>query len=101
MLGHVLLISAQVNSRTGVPILEAVTFGAFAEVQRGISIGLSGGRRVWSGYAGLRQVRSENDDLKRQLQAAQVAVQEQRALADRTRSLERLLNLSDRSSLRT
>ena len=35
MLGHVLLISAQVNSKTGVPVLEAVTFGVFAEVQRG------------------------------------------------------------------
>ena len=37
MLGHILLISAQVNSRSGVPILEAVTFGAFAEVQRAAS----------------------------------------------------------------
>ena len=37
MLGHVILISAQVNARTGVPILEAVTFGVFAEVQRGVS----------------------------------------------------------------
>src|SRR5580704_10552993 len=101
MLGHVLLISAQVNSRTGVPILEAVTFGVFAEVQRGISVGCSGVRRVWSGYTGLRRVRSENDELKRQLQAAQVAVQEQRALADRTRSLEGLLNLRDRSNLQT
>ena len=36
MLGHILLISEQVNSRTGVPVLEAVTFGVFAEVQRGI-----------------------------------------------------------------
>ena len=34
MLGHVLLISAQVNSQSGVPVLEAVTFGVFAEVQR-------------------------------------------------------------------
>jgi len=101
MLGHVLLISAQVNSRTGVPILEAVTFGVFAELQRGISAGFSGVRHVWSGYTGLQQVKSENDELKRQLQAAQVAVQEQRALADRTQSLERLLNLRDRSNLQT
>ena len=34
MLGHVILISAQVNSKRGVPVLEAVTFGVFAEVQR-------------------------------------------------------------------
>ena len=34
MLGHVILISAQVNTRRGVPLLQVVTFGLFAEVQR-------------------------------------------------------------------
>ena len=34
VLGQIILISAQVNSRTGVPVLESVTFGLFAEVQR-------------------------------------------------------------------
>ena len=33
VLGHIILISAQVNSRAGVPLLEVVTFGAFAEVR--------------------------------------------------------------------
>ena len=84
MLGHILLISAQVNSKSGVPVLETVTFGVFSEVQRGLSGGFSGIRRVWTGYVGLRHVKVENDALKRELAAAQVAVQEQRALADRT-----------------
>ena len=44
MLGHVILISAQVNSRSGVPVLESVTFGVFAEAQRGSSTGVSGVR---------------------------------------------------------
>ena len=44
VLGHILLISAQVNSRTGVPVLEAVTFGIFSEVQRTISNGTPPGR---------------------------------------------------------
>ena len=101
ILGLILLISAQVNSRTGVPVLEAMTFGVFAEVQRGISAGLSGVRRVWVGYVGLRHVKAENDELKRQLGAAEVAAQEQRGLAGRTRNLERLLNLRDRSNLKT
>ena len=34
VVGHIALISAQVNSRRGVPMLEEVIFGAFAEVQR-------------------------------------------------------------------
>src|SRR5438132_1194705 len=101
MLGHILLISAQVNSRSGVPVLEAVAFGVFAEVERAISAGFSSVRRVWSGYANLRNVKSQNEALTRQLDAAQVALQQQRALADRSRNLERLLNLRDRSNLNT
>ena len=101
ILAHILLISAQVNARTGVPMLEAVTFGVFAEVQRGVSAGVSGIRHGWSGYIGLRHLREENDALKRDLAAAQVAVQEQRALADRTRGLEQLLEMRTRVGLQT
>lgn len=100
IVGQILLISAQVNSRRGVPVLEAVTFGVFAEVQRAVSSGVSGVRRVWTGYVGLRHVKADNDELRRELAGAQVALQQQRALADRTRGLERLLELRDRSDLR-
>ena len=82
-------------------MLETVTFGVFSEVQRAVFSGVSGARRVWNGYAGLRNVQAENDDLKRQLAEAQIALQEQRALADRARGLERLLELRDRVSLQT
>jgi rod shape-determining protein MreC len=43
----------------------------------------------------------ENDALKRELASAQIAVQEQRALADRTRGLERLLELREQVALKT
>lgn len=100
ILAQVLLISAQVNSRSGVPIFQAVAFGIFAEVQRGISGGLSSVTRVWTGYTGLRHVQAENDELRRQLAAAQIAAQEQRALADRARGLAQLLEMRDRSDLK-
>lgn len=91
VLGHVILISAQVNSRAGVPLLEAVTFGAFAEVQRGAA-GITGSiRDAWSGYGNLRGVREENERLKRQLGELQVQFQQERARAERARQLERLL----------
>jgi len=99
LVGHVILISAQVQSRSGVPVLEAVSFGLFAEVQRGMSTVISGIRNTWSSYVGLRQVRSENELLKRELADAQIALQQQRALADRTRSLEQLLEFRDRTNL--
>ena len=101
MLGLVLLISAQVNSRSGVPVLESLTSGIFSEVQRVLSGGVSGVRRLWSGYVGLRNLRAENEELKRQLAAAEIASQEQRALADRARGLEKMLELRDRVNLRT
>ena len=101
ILGHILLISAQVNSRSGVPVLEAVTFGVFAEAEQAISAGVSSVRRVWSGYAGLRDLKRETEVLTRQLDETKVALQQQRALADRTRTLERLLDFRDRSNLKT
>jgi rod shape-determining protein MreC len=82
-------------------MLETVTFGVFSQIQRTVFSGVSGARRVWNGYAGLRNVQVENDDLKRQLAQAQIAVQAQRALADRARGLERLLELRDRVTLQT
>jgi rod shape-determining protein MreC len=101
VLAHVLLISAQVNSRTGVPVLESVTFGIFSEVQRSLSGGVGGVSHVWSSYVGLRHVKAENDDLKRRLAAAEIAVQEQQALADRARGLQKLLELRDHLELAT
>jgi rod shape-determining protein MreC len=101
ILGHILLISSQVNSRAGVPVLEFVTFGIFSEVQRVIASGFGGVRDVWGGYIGLRHLKTENDSLKRQLADAQIAVQQQRALADRARGLQQLLELRDRSNLKT
>jgi rod shape-determining protein MreC len=101
MLFHVILISAQVNARNGVPVLEAVTFGVFAQVQRGLSTGILSVRRVWGKYVWLRGVQAENAELRRQLETVQVQYQERRALADRAQSLEGLLALRDRSNLET
>lgn len=99
VLGQIILISAQVTSRAGVSVLKSVSFGLFAEVQRGTSSIVSSVRHVWSGYVGLRNVRAENVELKQALAAAQVQLQEQRALADRTRGLQALLGMRDQSSL--
>lgn len=101
VLGHIILISAQVNSRRGVPLLETATFGVFAELQRGISTSVSGVRHAWSGYIGLRRVKAENEALARELAGAQIELQQQRALADRSRGLARLLELREQTPLPT
>jgi rod shape-determining protein MreC len=101
VLAQIILISAQVNSHAGVPVLEQVTFGVFSQIQRAMSSVVSGVRHGWSGYVGLRGVRAENETLKRDLASAQIQLQAQRALADRSRGLEQLLQLRDRSNLST
>jgi rod shape-determining protein MreC len=101
LLGHIILISAQVNTKGGVPALEAAVFGVFAEVQRATSSVVSVISDIWSGYIGLRQVRAENEVLRKRLAETEVALQQQRALADRSHLLENLLELRDRTTLKT
>jgi rod shape-determining protein MreC len=101
LLGHVILISAQVQSKSGVPLIAGVTFGVFAELQRATSAAVSVVQRGWSGYVALRAVRQENEALKHQLADAQIQLQEQRALADRARGLEKILDLQGRFELKT
>lgn len=101
VLGQILLISAQVNAPNGVPLLERVTFGVFSEVQRAVFSGVQGIRNGWEGYVALRGADRENRALRERLAAAEVELQQQRALAARSRSLEQLLELRDRSTLDT
>ena len=54
---HVALISAQVNTVSGLPVLQVVTFGSFAELQRLMTGGLTGAQDLWTGYIDLRHVR--------------------------------------------
>ena len=101
VLGHIILISAQVNSSAGVPLLEVVTFGAFAEVQRGAA-GLTGSvRDAWSGYGNLRHVRAENEELRRKLGELQVQFQQERARVERARQLESLLGFKQQLRVET
>ena len=73
---HVVLISAQVNTASGLPVLQVVTFGSFSEVQRGTMAVINGVRGMWSGYVALQQVEEENNALKHELQTLQVTLQQ-------------------------
>ena len=98
---HVILISAQVNTRTGIPFLQVATFGAFAEVQRVTMNTVTSIRNLWTGYVDLTSVQRENEALKRELQTLQVRLQEERAFAQRTESLRQLLELRQRAGVDT
>jgi rod shape-determining protein MreC len=101
MLGHIFLISVQVQSKSGVPMLQAVTFGTFARVQEGTSGALHGGRNFWENYVALRGARTENESLRKQVSELEIRLQEQRALALRAVRLQELMDLKASTPLPT
>jgi rod shape-determining protein MreC len=93
VLGHVLLISAQVQSKSGIPVLQAVAFAAFAKVQQLLAGTADGGRALWSNYFALRGVARENEVLKRRTLDLEGQLQQAQALAGQARVLEDTLRL--------
>jgi rod shape-determining protein MreC len=101
LVAQVILISAQVRTTSGTRVLQAVTFGVFSQVQLGTAWVFGGVRSVWDGYVGLRGAHEENLQLRQALGQAQVKLLEQQALAQRSTQLERILDLRQRTPLRT
>ena len=101
MLAQVLLVSAQVQTRSGVRVIEAVSFGAFSRVQTATSTVVRGVRDVWTNYSSLRGARDENERLKKQVAELEIRLQEQRALAARTAQLQEMLALKQATALPT
>jgi rod shape-determining protein MreC len=93
-LGHILLISAQVQSRTGLPLLQSVAFGAFARVQQVFAAVADSGHSIWSNYFALRGVVRENEELRRRLLDLQGQLQQAQAATSATEALEAALGLS-------
>src|SRR5512145_1208663 len=91
VVGHILLILTQVSTRRGVPVLEALTFGVFAEVQRAATSAIGSVRDGWENYFALQQIRRENESLRAEVAQLRVGLQQERALAEQTRTLQQLL----------
>jgi len=101
LVAQVILISAQVRTSSGTRVLQAVTFGVFSQVQLGTAWVFGGVRGVWDGYFGLRWAHQENQQLKQDLAQVRLKLLEQRAQALRASDLEKLLDLRQRTPLRT
>ena len=101
MVFHLILISAQVQSKAGVPVLEGLTFGVFSRLQSGAASVIRAVTGTYSNYVGLRYAQVENEQLKQQVADLEVRLQEQRALAARAAQLESLLKLRDVTQLPT
>jgi rod shape-determining protein MreC len=101
VLAQLLLISAQVTTRTGVPMLEVAVFGAVAEIQRVATGVISGTSDRWQQYVLLQDVRGENEQLRSELGALQLQLQQERALAQEARTLQALLDMKKATPLAT
>jgi rod shape-determining protein MreC len=95
-LGHVLLISAQVQAPGGLPVIEAVSFGVFSRLQAAIAGTADGVGGIWEHYLALRGASEENEVLRRRILDLEGELQGQRALARRATSLEDALGLRPR-----
>jgi rod shape-determining protein MreC len=98
---HIVLLSTQANTASGVPVFQTLTFGAFAEVQRAVSGTVAAASGMWNAYVGLQAVRAENESLRRELDAVRLRWQMDRAGAQRVRGLEALLGLRSSAGLAT
>mgnify|MGYP001113260497 CR=1 FL=1 len=89
---QIVLISAQVRFDSGVPVIESVTFGFFSGIQR-LTFGfVDGVGNMWARYSSLQSVAEENTLLRQQVANLQVQLQNERARAHRSESLQQLLN---------
>lgn len=93
LLGHLLLISAQVSSRQGVSVLESALFDTLSSVQAVTSWATQGASGAWADYVALRGHRARADALQEQLDRMGIELQHAHAQARRTEQLELLLQL--------
>ncbi|HET9267459.1 MAG TPA: rod shape-determining protein MreC [Vicinamibacterales bacterium] len=98
---HLILISAQVQTRRGVPMLEEAIFGTMAEVQRVATGGIGEARGFWQSYVNLRETGRENESLKQRVSQLEVALQRERALAGQTKVLQEILDLKTETPFAT
>lgn len=101
VVSHIILISAQVTTKRGVPVLQEVTFGAFAEMQRGATSAFGSAREGWQNYFALQEIRRENDQLKQEVTKLRVSLEQERSVAQQARTLQQLLDLRSATGFET
>lgn len=101
ILAQVILVSWQVQTKSGVRVLSAIAFETFSRVQFATASVVNGVRGTWSSYVGLRHARAENEDLRRRVADLEVRLQEEHALAARSQRLQELMDLKTQATLPT
>ena len=100
-LGHVILISAQVNVRQQGNVLQVLSFSALAGIDEILSSSANAVGALWSRYVSLRDTEEENAVLRESIAQLELQLQQENALARQARSLYRLLELRNSTELVT
>jgi len=101
MVGHLLLISTQVSSRSGGSLLQTALASGLAETQRAVWAVVGAGHAVWDGYIGLVGVRADNVRLNDEVAELRVQLQQERAMAQTAEHLRSLVDLRARVAWKT
>ena len=101
VVSHIILISAQVTTKRGVPVLQEMTFGVFAEMQRATTSAVGSAQDAWQNYFALQQIREENERLHGEVTQLQIALEQERTVAQQTRALQQLLDLKSSTPFET
>jgi rod shape-determining protein MreC len=101
MVGHILLISTQVASRSGSSLLQTALVAGFVETQRAVWSVFGTGHAVWDGYVALRGVEADNQRLVREIGDLRVLLQQERAAAQTVDQMRALLEMRARVPWRT
>jgi rod shape-determining protein MreC len=101
LMAQVILVSAQVQTKTGVKVLQAVTLELFSRVQFGTAALLNAGRNGWGNYVALRGVRVQNQALQQRVADLEVWLQQEHALAARSQQLQALMDLKSQATVPT
>jgi len=101
MVGHILLISTQVSSRSGGSLLQAALASALTETQRAVWAVVGSVHAVWDGYIALVGVRADNERLNKEVSDLRVQIQQERAVSQTADRLRALLDLRGRVAWKT
>jgi rod shape-determining protein MreC len=101
MMAQIILVSAQVQTKSGVHVLQAVAFETFSRVHVGTAAVVNTTRNFWGNYVALRHVRTENEALRQRVADLEVRLQQEHALAASSQRLQELMNLKSQASVPT
>lgn len=93
VVGHLMIISHQVDAGGGSSLLERTVFGLLSPFQRAVAKVVEFFATSWSGYVSLRGVRQENAALDERLQSLELQLSSEREKAEEGSRLRELLGL--------